>query len=129
MSKAPALFPRVTFEKEETAGEGPNVVSIEEFQRLDLRVGTIRDAEEIPGSSKLLKLTIDIGEPRTIVAGLGAHYTIDGLKNRQVIVLANLRPVKLMGIESQGMILAAEDGQGIYLVRPDTQSTPGSPIS
>jgi methionyl-tRNA synthetase len=129
MAKAPAIFPRVTFEKQEAVGERPGVVSLEEFQRLDLRVGTIRDAEEIPGSTKLVKLTIDIGEHRTIVAGLGAHYKIDELKNRQVIVLANLRPVKLMGIESQGMILAAEDERGVYLVRPDTQSTPGSPIS
>ena len=72
--------------------------------------------------------TIDIGEVRTIVAGLAPHYTVDELMNKQVIVLANLKPAKLRGVESQGMILAAEDEGGIYLVRPDKEAKPGSPI-
>jgi hypothetical protein len=87
------------------------------------------EAEPIPGSDKLLRLTVDIGEVRAIVAGVAAHYKIDKLKNKQVIVLANLKPVKLMGVESQGMILAAEDKGGVYLLRPDKKSKPGSPIT
>lgn len=128
ISKAPGLFPRVTLDEEPEEGE-PGLVSLEEFQRLDIRVGTIQEAEAIPGSDKLLKLTIDIGEVRTIVAGLAQHYTVHELNNKQVIVLANLKPVKLRGVESQGMILAAEDEGGIYLVRPDKKTKPGSPIS
>ncbi len=128
ISKGPALFPRVRLEGEPEEAKRA-LVSLEEFQRLDLRTGTIKMAEAIPGSDKLLKLTIDIGEVRTIVAGLAAHYTVDELRNKQVIVLANLKPVKLMGVESQGMILAAEDEAGVYLLRPDKESKPGSPIS
>jgi len=90
ISKAPALFPRVRIEKEEKVKEKPGLISLEEFQRLDLRVGIIKEVEPIPGSKKLLKLRVDIGEERTLVAGLAAHYQVDELKGRQVIVLANL---------------------------------------
>ena len=128
ISKAPPLFPRVKYEKEEEVKEKPGLVSLEDFQNLDLRVGIIRKAEPIPGSKKLVKLTVDIGEDRTIVAGLAAHYQIDELKNKQVTVLANLKPVKLMGVESHGMILAAEDKGGVYLVIPDKESRPGSKV-
>jgi methionyl-tRNA synthetase len=127
VSKAPALFPRVTLEKEPEE-EKQALVSLEEFQSLDLRTGTIVKAEPISGSDRLLKLTIDIGEARTIVAGLAGHYSLDELKQKQVVVIANLAPVKLKGVESQGMILAAEDEEGISLLRPDRESKPGSPI-
>ncbi len=66
-------------------------------------------------SKELLKLPVDLGEERTIVAGLATDYQVDELRNKQVIVLANLKPVKLMGVESQGMIHAAEDEGGVYL--------------
>jgi methionyl-tRNA synthetase len=128
ISKAPPLFPRVKREKEEEVKEKPEPISLADFQRLDLRVGTIKEAEPIPGSKKLLKLTVDIGEERTIVAGLADHYQMDGLKDKQVIVLANLRPVRLKGVESQGMILAAEDEEGIHILIPDKESKPGSII-
>jgi len=128
ISKAPPLFPRVKREKEEEVKEKPELISLADFQRLDLRVGTIKEAEPIPGSKKLLKLTVDIGEERIIVAGLADHYQMDGLKDKQVIVLANLRPVRLKGIESQGMILATEDEEGIHILIPDKESKPGSII-
>jgi len=128
ISKAPALFPRVKREREEKVEEKMELIDLADFQRLDLRVGIIREAEPIPGSEKLLKLIIDIGEQRTIVAGLATHYQIDELRDKQVIVLANLRPVKLRGVESQGMILAAEDEGGVYLLVPDKESKPGSII-
>jgi methionyl-tRNA synthetase len=128
ISMAPALFPRIKLEKEQEVGEMSSIVSLEEFQKLDLRVGTIKRAEAIIGSEKLLKLTVDIGEERTIVAGLATHYKIEDLPNKQVVVLSNLRPVKLMGIESQGMILAVDDERGVYLISPDGRSKPGSSI-
>jgi len=128
ISKAPPLFPRVKLEKEETVKGEPELINLEDFQRLDLRVGIIKKAETIPGSNKLLKLTVDIGEERNIVAGLATHYQTNELKNKQVIVLTNLNPVKLMGVESQGMILAAEDEGGVYLLIPDKESKPGSKI-
>ncbi|MFW6114989.1 MAG: methionine--tRNA ligase [Thermodesulfobacteriota bacterium] len=130
ISKVPPLFPRVRFEKErkEEQKEKPVKVTLEEFQKLDLRTGTIINAEPIPGSDKLLKLTIDLGEAKTIVAGLAEHYSIDELKSKQVVVLANLNPIKLRGVESQGMLLAAEDEAGVYLLQPDKESKPGSPI-
>jgi methionyl-tRNA synthetase len=127
VSVAPALFPRVRLQ-EKPAEEVPSLVSLEDFQRLDLRIGAIKKAEPIPGSDTLLKLSIDIGETRTIVASLAGHYTLDELKGRQVVVIANLKPVKLRGIESQGMLLAAVDEAGISLLKPDKESTPGSPI-
>jgi len=119
---------RVKLKKEEKVRDEPELISLEELERLDLRVGIIKEAEPIPGSEKLVKLTVDIGEERTIVAGLANHYQIDELKNKQVIVLTNLKPVKLMGVESRGMILATEDERGVYLLIPDKESKPGSKI-
>jgi methionyl-tRNA synthetase len=128
VTKGPPLFPRVTVEREEPVVPTPELVDLNDFQGLDLRVGIIRRAEPVRGSDRLLKLTIDIGEERTIVAGLAPHYGIDELNNKQVIVLANLKPIKLKGIESQGMILAAEDESGVHLVLTDAETKPGSVI-
>ncbi len=128
VTKAPALFPRVAVEKKEEVAPVPDLVDLEEFQRLDLRVGIIKQAEPISGSDKLLKLTVDVGEERTIVAGLAPHYQADELRNKQVVVVVNLKPVKLRGVESQGMILAAEDESGVHLATTDTEGTPGSAI-
>ena len=126
LTKAPALFPRIEAKKQ----ENPSVpfVSIKEFQKMDLRVGTIKKADAIPGSKKLLKLTVDIGEERIVVAGLVGHYAEKDLVGKQVALVANLEPVKLMGVESRGMVLAAEDESGLHLIIPDTQTAPGSKI-
>jgi len=126
--KAPPLFPRVAVKKKEEVAPVPDLVDLEEFQRLDLRVGIIKQAEPISGSDKLLKLTVDVGEERTIVAGLAPHYQVDELRNKQVIVVVNLKPVKLRGVESQGMVLAAEDESGVHLATTDTEGTPGAII-
>jgi|GEM_PF-601563 len=127
-AKTDAPFDRVEHKKEEKVKEEPGLVSLEDFQRLDLRVGTIKEAEIIPGSKKLLKVVVDIGEKRTIVAGMAAYYQTNELINKQVIVIANLVPVTLMGVESKGMILAVEDEGGVYLLKPDKESKPGSSI-
>ena len=133
-TKVPHLFPRVEVKKEEEPkvmekkenGQKKPMISFEEFMKLDLRIGTIKKAEAIPGSKKLIKLTVDIGEERILVAGIVGHYYEDELLEKQVVVVANLEPAKLMGVESHGMVLAAEDGSGVHLLVPDAVTTPGS---
>ena len=136
--KAPALFPRIDImseKRQEMAVEQKKAVEkqlplipFSRFQDLDLRIGTVKKAEAIPGSKKLLKLTVDGGEERTIVAGLAGHYTEANLAGKQVLFVANLEPVKLMGVESRGMVLAAGDGAGLHLLVPDTETVPGSKV-
>ena len=104
------------------------LVSFDDFQKMDLRVGTIIKAESIPKSKKLLKILVDIGEERTVVAGLVGHYSEEDLRGKQVVLMANLEPVKLMGVESRGMVLAAEDSTGVHLLVPDKDTAPGSKV-
>lgn len=105
-------------------------MTIDEFQKADLRVGTILAAERVEGSEKLLKLQIDIGEPRQIVSGIAKAYAPEEMIGKQVVIIANLEPRMLMGLESQGMLLAAhgENGEPI-LVAPLAAVPPGSKIS
>jgi methionyl-tRNA synthetase len=138
IARAPHLFQRIGPEspKEGTAKKKvekkredlTNRVSIKEFQKLDLRVGTIQSVAPVPGSKKLLKMRVDIGEERTIVAGLAGLYAETELVGKQVVVIANLEPVKLMGVESNGMVLAAEDKSGVHLLFPDAETAPGSKV-
>jgi len=91
-------------------GEKMERISFEEFGRLDIRVGTVLSAEPVPKSNKLLKLQVDIGsEKRQVVAGMAQFYSAEDLVGKQVIVVVNLEPAKIFGIESNGMILAAGD--------------------
>ena len=93
-------------------------ISIEEFARLDIRVGRVVRAERVPGARKLVRLEVDIGEvePRQLVAGIAEFYRPEELVGLNVVVLANLKPKKFMGVESQGMILAADvDGRPVLL--------------
>src|SRR5512146_1109483 len=95
------------------------MISIEDFARIELRVGTIISAEAVPGATKILRLTIDIGERQiTTASGIALHYKPETLVGRRVVVVANLQPATIRGIESQGMILAASDGDKIVLVAP-----------
>jgi methionyl-tRNA synthetase len=88
-------------------------IQYDDFARLDIRTGTVTAAERMPKSQKLLKLRVDLGfEERTILSGIAEHFEPEQVEGRQVVVLANLAPRKMMGIESQGMILMAEDGDG-----------------
>jgi methionyl-tRNA synthetase len=102
----------------------------EDFDKLDLRTGTIIAAEKVAKADKLLKLNVDLGfEQRTIVSGIAQHFTPESLINKQVIVVANLAPRKMRGIESQGMILTAEQPDGkLILVNPDPAATNGSNV-
>ena len=148
ITKAPPLFPRIEKRKTEKkskpgatkkstppAEEGVTesakslpLISYQDFQKLDLRVGTIIAAEAISGSKKLIKLTVDIGEERTVVAGLKGHYKEADLTGTQILLVANLEPAKLMGVESHGMLLAASDRSGLHLLIPDTETVPGSKV-
>ncbi|MEG1913520.1 MAG: methionine--tRNA ligase [Acidaminococcaceae bacterium] len=88
-------------------------ITIEDFAKIDLRVATIIAASKVPKTDKLMELRVKIGEEeRTIVSGIAQHYTAEALVGRNVVVIANLKPAKLRGIESRGMLLAASDGAG-----------------
>ncbi|MFW6181244.1 MAG: methionine--tRNA ligase subunit beta, partial [Spirochaetota bacterium] len=84
----------------------------------------------VKGSKKLLRLVVDIGtERRTVIAGIAEQYTPEELQGTQVVLVANLKPARIMGQESDGMILAAADGKKLAVLRPDRPVSPGSPIS
>ena len=105
-------------------------VSFDDFQKMDIRVSTILAAEKVAKTKKLLKLSIDTGiDKRTIVSGIAEYYTPEQLVGRQVLVLANLAPREIKGIESRGMILMAEDALGrLVLVRPEDKTMAGAMI-
>lgn len=105
-------------------------ISIEDFARIDLRVGTILAAEAHPRADRLLVLQVDLGdERRQLVAGIRSHYAPETLTGKQVVVVANLQPATLRGVESQGMLLAASDGRGnLVLVSPEKPIEPGAGV-
>lgn len=112
------------------AVDNNDTISIEEFAKVKLRVGRVLEAEPIEGSDKLLKLQIVIGEERRqIVAGIKANYTPEDLIGRQVVVCVNLKPARLRGVESQGMLLAATDAQGgAILLQPEKEAPEGTNV-
>jgi len=103
-------------------------ISFEEFQKLDLRVGKILEANQIPGSRNLIRMTVDFGsEKRQTVAGLLQHYKPEALVGRKCAFILNLQRRKMMGVESQCMILAAEDGKGsVVVLQPERDILEGS---
>ena len=147
IAAASNLFPRLEMEKEEAparpkkekkapapkeapAETGPKApIEFADFQKLDLRIGTILAAEQHPNADKLLRFDVDLGEekPRQIVSGIAAHFKPEDLVGRKVVVVANLPPRKLRGLESQGMILTAEFDGGLSLLTADAPS--GSSIA
>jgi methionyl-tRNA synthetase len=130
-----SLFPRIEVEKEVSSAKVAAdtldlkpVIEYEDFTKIDLRVAKILEAEAVPKSSKLLKLKIDIGEERTIVAGIGKDYSPADLIGKKVVIVANLKPAKLMGIESRGMILATDTDQGLTILSFDKDAKTGAKI-
>ena len=104
------------------------MITIDDFKKIDLRVVKIMAAERVEGSDKLLKLQVDMGEEkRQIVAGIGFGYNPEALVGKEIIVVANLEPRAFMGIESQGMLLAASSDFPV-LLQPEKEVTPGSVI-
>ncbi|QQS39197.1 methionine--tRNA ligase subunit beta [Candidatus Woesebacteria bacterium] len=104
-------------------------ITYEDFQKLDIRIATILQVEEIDGADKLLKLTLDAGDlgERTIAAGIKAWYKPEDLVGKQIVYLANLEPRMLKGVESQGMLLAA-GGDEAVVIRPIKEVSPGVKI-
>lgn len=148
LAPAPALFPRMEGKttvdsggkrerqapaKREEAEVDVGVVEFADFKKLDLRVAEIVAVEPVKNSHKLLKVTVKAPDPRVIVAGIAEHYRAEELLGRQVLIVANLKPAKLMGIASQGMILVAktkvEDREKMVLVTVAGAVNPGSAVA
>jgi methionyl-tRNA synthetase len=104
-------------------------VSFEEFQKLDLRIARVQVAEPVPGASKLLKLTVDLGsETRTLVAGIAEQYKPEELVGKTVLVVANLAPATIRGVTSEGMVLAAAADDTVVLVTTEKEVPPGTKV-
>ncbi len=139
LPKSVVLFPRVEPAENKIeptngpkeADEKPVIkeeITIDEFAKIDLRVATVVKAEKIPRAKKLLKLEVDVGQKRVIVAGIAEKYTPDELVGKQVIIVANLKPTKLMGIVSNGMLIAAVDDSGPTVAVLDNPVDSGTPL-
>jgi methionyl-tRNA synthetase len=106
------------------------MVSFDEFKKLELRVARVKAAEPVPGATKLLKLLIDLGtEERQIVAGIARTYLPEELVGKSIVVVANLVPAVIRGVESNGMLLAAVCGETVVVVQPAGNVPPGTPVS
>jgi methionyl-tRNA synthetase len=104
-------------------------VSLADFKRLDLCSAKILDVQEIPGADKLWRLTIDTGlEKKDIVAGIKTHYSREALLGKSIVVVNNLAPAVIRGVESRGMLLAAKAGEALSLLTPDKELPSGSPV-
>lgn len=116
-------------EKESISAFRPEI-QLDDFSKIDIRIGTIIHAEKVPKADKLLKLSVNTGmDTRTILSGIAGHFTSEELIGRQVAVLVNLAPRKMRGIESQGMILMAEDADGkLVFIKPETVVNPGARV-
>lgn len=105
-------------------------INFEDFKKLDIKIAEIKEAEDIESSNKLVKLQIDLGdEQRQLVAGISKYYSPEELIGKNIVVITNLKPREIMGVESQGMLLAASDEDGVSLLSPDRDITPGSRVS
>jgi len=121
--------PNEIFAKEESFDTIEKMISFEEFQKLDLRTAKILKAEKVENSDKLFRLEVDLGdEKRQLVAGLGQFYKPRELIGRAVVVVANLEPKVILGLESRGMLLAADVGGEPVLVVPEKEAPPGSKV-
>jgi methionyl-tRNA synthetase len=136
MGKAEILFHKIEDEaieaeraKLKKGGEKMEEVTIDDFGRMDLRVARVLEVEKVEGSKNLLKIQIDIGdEKRQIVASIAQQYSPEDLKGRDIVVIVNLKPAKIRGTESCGMLLAAEKGEDVVLVVPDRKIDIGSKV-
>jgi methionyl-tRNA synthetase len=117
-------------EPEEPAMESVETVEIEDFAKLSLRVGRVLEVSQVKGADKLYRLTVDTGEnaTRQVVAGIRLHYSPEELLNTLVVVITNLKPVTLRGVESRGMILASDGAGGVRVLRPSPEARPGDRI-
>jgi methionyl-tRNA synthetase len=134
IEKIPPLFPKIEeplMKKPEIKEEKPqNLITIDEFFKTELKIGRVVAAEEVKKSKKLLRLEVDLaeGKPRQIIAGIKESYKPEDLIGTYVCVVANLKPAKLMGMMSEGMLLGAKDENGFSLLRPEQPKKPGTPV-
>lgn len=151
VKRAEPLFPRIIDDKEENKVQDQNkdvrkiegavpaddkkeeekkeYISIDDFAKIELKVAKILEAERIEGADKLLKLIVDLGdEKRQIVAGIAKHYKPEELVGKKIVVVANLKPAKLRGVESQGMLLAASIGDELCLISPEKDIKEGAKV-
>jgi len=135
LRKIAALFPRIEYKKEEKMEAQTKAapvfkpeISYEDFDKIDLRIARVLEAEPVPKSSKLLKLKIDLGEERVIVAGMGKDYKPEEIVGKMIVVVANLKPTKLMGVESRGMLLATDAAEGLALISADRPPAVGAKV-
>ena len=106
------------------------MISIDQFRNVELKIATVKSAEPHPNADKLMVLQIDLGtEQRQILAGIRNHYTPEELIGRQIVVVANLEPATLRGLESQGMLLAASDEGRVIILTPEKSVQPGAKVS
>ena len=137
--KSITLFPRIDLKKikaeikreaeaDDRVFEIKPEITFEELAKIDFKVGTVIHAERIPKAKKLLKLEVDIGEKRIIVAGISESYSPDDLTGKQVLIAANLKPAKIMGVLSNGMLLAAVDDKGCSIATFDKKMKPGTSV-
>lgn len=132
VGKVEPLFPRIEIKEEEKKMEEKKeeYITIEDFAKIKMRVGKVLEAEKVEKSDKLLKLKVSLGdEERTIVSGIAQYYKPEEMVGKYVIVLANLKPRKIFGIESHGMLLAAKDGERLTVLTVDREVDIGSPVS
>ena len=105
------------------------MATIEEFRLLQLKVARVLEAKTHPNADKLLILTIDTGDTqKEIVAGVARHYSPEELLNKRVVIVDNLQPATIRGVVSQGMLLAAQDGETLSLIVPERPIAPGSKV-
>ncbi len=134
LQKTDSLFPRIEVKKDEKVKEKKMTVDIkpeityDEFEKVDFRVAEILEAEPVPKSNKLVRLKIDIGEERQIVAGIAKDYKPEELVGKKIVVVANLKPTKLMGVESRGMLLATDAENGLSLIGFDRVPKTGAKV-
>ena len=119
------IFPRIELEQKETKMEPTDLMDITDFQKIDLRVAEVKQAEKVEGADKLLKLQVEIGgEPRQIVAGIAQHYKPEELVGKKIVVVANLKPATIRGVESRGMLLAASNSDALSILTLDRPVVP-----
>ncbi len=141
VSKGEQLFPRIDIKKKqqkkekqvgkniEPEGSKDNLITINDFAKVELKIGLVLEAEPVEKSNKLLRLQVDTGEKRQIVAGIAKAYPPEELKGKKVVVVTNLKPAKLMGVESNGMLLAATDSEGVLsILTPEKDVKKGAQI-
>jgi methionyl-tRNA synthetase len=136
LKRGESLFPRVEIKAAEASPEPAKVevlpikpeISYEEFEKVDLRAAKVLAAEMVPKSNKLIRLTVEIDGERQIVAGIGKDYKPAELVGKTIVVVANLKPAKLMGVESRGMLLATDTEEGLTVLGFDRPPKTGAKI-